>query len=32
MVRIDDSNDVTKCWLSPDELDRLERVAGNEWD
>jgi integrase len=28
MVRLDDSGDVVKCWLSPDELDRLERVAG----
>ncbi|MUV87833.1 tyrosine-type recombinase/integrase [Natronomonas sp. CBA1123] len=32
MVRLDDSDDVTKCWLSPDELDRLERTAGrNGW-
>ncbi|MCY4731150.1 site-specific integrase [Natronomonas gomsonensis] len=32
MVRLDDSGDVTKCWLSPDELDRLEGVAGrNGW-
>lgn len=28
MVRIDDSATVVKCWLSPTELDRLERVAG----
>jgi hypothetical protein len=28
MVRIDDSGSDTKCWLSPDELDRLERTAG----
>jgi len=28
MVRIDDSDAVTKCWLSQDELTRLERVAG----
>jgi hypothetical protein len=28
MVRIDDSGDVTKCWLSPDELSTLERSAG----
>jgi integrase len=28
MVRVDDSDDVTKCWLSPAELDRLERVTG----
>jgi len=28
MVRIDDSDTVVKCWLSPDELDRLERAAG----
>jgi len=31
MVRMDDSGEVTKCWLSPDELDELERVAGS-WD
>ena len=30
MVRLDDSGDVTKCWLSPDELDRLERTAGRD--
>jgi hypothetical protein len=28
MVRVDDSGDVTKCWLSRDELTRLERAAG----
>ena len=33
MVRIDDSNPVVKCWLSPDELDYLERTAGAaEWE
>jgi len=33
MVRVDDSADVTKCWLSPGELDRLERVAGEDgWE
>jgi integrase len=31
MVRVDDSGDITKCWLSPDELDELEREAGT-WD
>lgn len=31
MVRVDDLGDVTKCWLSPEELDELERVAGS-WD
>lgn len=31
MVRVDDSGDVTKCWLSPEELDELERTAGT-WD
>jgi integrase len=30
MVRVDDSGDVTKCWLSPEELTRLERTAGEE--
>lgn len=30
MVRVDDSDDVTKCWLSPDELDQLERAAGED--
>jgi hypothetical protein len=28
MVRVDDAGDVTKCWLSPDELSTLERSAG----
>jgi integrase len=28
MVRIDDAGDVAKCWLSRDELARLERTAG----
>ncbi|ELY89366.1 site-specific integrase [Natrialba taiwanensis] len=33
MVRVDDSDDVTKCWLSPGELDRLERAAGEDgWE
>lgn len=33
MVRIDDSGEVTKCWLSPNELDRLERTAGEDgWE
>lgn len=33
MVRIDDSQPVTKCWLSPAELDQLERVAGRDgWE
>jgi integrase len=33
MVRLDDSGDVTKCWLTPDELGRLERTAGrNGWE
>ena len=32
MVRVDDSDTVTKCWLSPDELDLLERMAGQgDW-
>ena len=30
MVRLDDSGDIVKCWLTPDELDRLERVAGED--
>ncbi|TKR27950.1 site-specific integrase [Natronomonas salsuginis] len=30
MVRLDDSASVTKCWLSPDELDRFERTAGHD--
>ena len=33
MVRVDDSSDVTKCWLSPDELVELERAAGADgWE
>ena len=33
MVRVDDAEDVTKCWLSPDELTRLERSAGESgWE
>ena len=33
MVRIDDSDDVTKCWLSPDELTQLEQTAGEDgWE
>jgi hypothetical protein len=28
MVRIDDSSDVTKCWLSPNELNRFEQAPG----
>lgn len=31
MVRVDDSGDVVKCWLSPDENERLERAAGDGW-
>lgn len=32
MVRIDDSGDVPKCWLSPEERTRLEHVAGSaDW-
>ena len=31
MVRVDDADVVTKCWLSPDELSLLERAAG-QWD
>jgi len=31
MVRVDDSGGMNKCWLSPDELSRLERTAG-QWD
>jgi len=27
MARIDNSGDVTKCWLAPDELEELERAA-----
>jgi integrase len=33
MVRVDDAGDVTKCWLSPDELSTLERSAGKDgWE
>lgn len=33
MVRVDDSSEVTKCWLSPDELDLIERTAGQcDWE
>ena len=33
MVRIDDAGDVTKCWLSSDELRALERSAGKDgWE
>lgn len=33
MVRVDDAEDVTKCWLSPDELTELERSAGESgWE
>jgi integrase len=33
MIRVDDSGDVTKCWLSPDELSTLERAAGEDgWE
>ncbi|WP_136602650.1 site-specific integrase [Salinigranum halophilum] len=33
MVRVDDAGDVTKCWLSPDELATLERSAGEDgWE
>ena len=33
MVRVDDSGEVTKCWLSQDELSRLERTAGSDgWE
>jgi integrase len=33
MVRVDDAGDVTKCWLSPDELSTLERAAGKDgWE
>jgi integrase len=28
MVRVDDADRVTKCWLSPSELTRLERSSG----
>ena len=33
MVRIDDAGNETKCWLSRDELDALEREAGSaDWE
>lgn len=33
MVRIDDSGDVTKCWLTRDEVSLLERAAGRrDWE
>jgi integrase len=33
MVRVDDSGEVTKCWLSQDELSQLERTAGSDgWE
>ncbi|WP_318567480.1 site-specific integrase [Salinigranum marinum] len=33
MVRVDDADDITKCWLSPEELTRLERSAGEDgWE
>ena len=33
MVRVDDSSTVTKCWLTPTELDRLEQTAGDRgWE
>lgn len=28
MIRVDDAGDITKCWLSLDELSTLERSAG----
>jgi len=28
MLRVDDSDLVVKCWLSPNELDHLERTDG----
>lgn len=32
MIRIDDSGGRTKCWLTRDELDALERAAGRgDW-
>lgn len=32
MVRIDDGGDVTKCWLTPEEIATLERAAGrSDW-
>lgn len=33
MVRVDDTEDVTRCWLSSDELTLLERFAGEDgWE
>lgn len=33
MVRIDDAGSETRCWLSRDELDALEREAGSaDWE
>lgn len=33
MVRIDDSGTVAKCWLSPEELEQLERAVGAvDWE
>lgn len=33
MVRVNNAGDVTKCWLSPDELIQLERSAGEDgWE
>jgi hypothetical protein len=33
MVRVDDSGEVTKCWLDRDELERLEEAAVHEdWE
>lgn len=33
MVRVDDSDDVTKCWLDHDELQRLEEAAARaDWE
>ncbi len=33
MVRVDDSGDITKCWLDTDEIDRLEEAAArSDWE
>jgi len=33
MVRMDDAGSETKCWLSRDELDELELIAGaSDWE
>ena len=33
MVRVDDSGDVTKCWLDRDEICRLEQAAARDgWE